>query len=442
MPCCTQVSTTANTPFQEQPPPRACEWSASPDLEITSESTITFRGFGACFTELGWRALGHCAPGQRAALLDDFFRPDGAMGFEFCRLPIGANDYSFDWYSHNEHAGDLAMEQFSIERDGRALRPYLREALQRNPAIELFASPWSPPTWLKKPPVYNYGKLRDEPAFLDAYALYFVKFVEAYAKEGIRISQVHVQNEPCSTQKFPSCIMTGAEIRDFIGRHLGPAFERAGLDTEIWLGTINGPETDADRKLWSGFNDYAFTVMEDPAASRFVRGISYQWAGKHAVWRTRLAYPQLPIIQSENECGDGRNSWDEAWYVADLLQHYLAQDAEAYVYWNPVLEPGGESSWGWKQDSLVTIDPATGTITRNPQWHIMRHYAGLIRKGHRCLVCRHAWAANAVAYASESGTAVVVRNPLDTERCLRITQASFCWEARLPARSISTLQLP
>jgi len=436
------ITTTTQTPWTHLPDPQPSTGDAPPDLEITGERTVTFRGFGACFTELGWRALGHLDSGARAELLDDFFRPDGAMGFEFCRMPIGANDYSEDWFSHNETPGDLSMAHFSIDRDRRAILPYLREALSRNPSIDLFASPWSPPTWLKNPPVFNFGRLRNDPASLDAYALYFVKFVQAYAAEGIRIAQVHVQNEPCSTQKFPSCVMTGAEMRDFIGRHLGPAFERAGLDCEIWLGTINGPETDAERKTWTGFNDYAFTVMEDPAARRFVRGISYQWAGKYAVWRTRMAYPELPLIQSENECGDGRNSWDEAWYVADLFFHYLAQDAAAHVFWNPVLEPGGESSWGWKQDSLVTVDPATGTLTHNPQWHIMRHFAGSIRRGDRRLACRRPWSANAVAYERAGQAAVVLRNPLAEPREVRIATPAACWSTRLPANSLSTFHLP
>ncbi|GAA3331223.1 hypothetical protein GCM10020331_086930 [Ectobacillus funiculus] len=46
---------------------------------------------------------------------------------------------------------------------------------------------------MKFPKAYNYGTLRWEPKVLEAYALYFVKFVEAYAQEGIRIDQVHVQ---------------------------------------------------------------------------------------------------------------------------------------------------------------------------------------------------------------------------------------------------------
>jgi len=124
-----------------------------------------------------------------------------------------------------------------------------------------------------------------------------VKFVEAYAAEGIRIHQLHIQNEPVSSQKFPSCVITGEEFARFIGRHLGPVLEKSGLPVELWLGTLNGPETD-DRKWWTTFNDYAFTVMEDPAAARHIRSVSYQWAGKYAVWKTRLAYPDLPLIHA------------------------------------------------------------------------------------------------------------------------------------------------
>lgn len=118
------------------------------------------------------------------------FSPDGDSRFSICRLPIGASDYALEWYSHNEAENDVEMDHFSIERDRQYLIPYIKEALKRNPDLQLFASPWSPPTWMKFPKAYNYGTLRWEPAILKAYALYFVKFVQAYAEEGITIHQV------------------------------------------------------------------------------------------------------------------------------------------------------------------------------------------------------------------------------------------------------------
>lgn len=435
------IATSETNPWVTVPAPEPFSGDDDADLEVTGESTVRWRGFGACFTELGWRALSHLSETERSCWLDRLFLPGGGLGLEFCRLPIGANDYADDWYSLNETPGDYAMECFTIERDRRAIIPYVREALRRNPTITFFASPWSPPTWMKSPPVHNFGRLIKDARVLSAYARYFASYVRAYAAEGIRISQVHVQNEPCSTQKFPSCVMTGADLRDFIAGHLGPVFEQACPETEVWLGTINGPETDAERKYWTGFNDYAFTVMEDPEARRYVRGISYQWAGKSVVWRTKLAYPDLPLIQSENECGDGRNSWEEAWYVADLFHHYIAQGAEAYVYWNPVLEPGGESSWGWRQDSLLTVAPGTGAVTVNPQFHILRHYAEFIRRGDRRLICRRPWAANAVAFEGAHGITIVVRNPLGSPRNLIVDWEGRRFRMELPTNSLVTCRL-
>jgi len=417
----------------------------TPDLRVTAEETISWQGFGGCFNELGSRALKHLSPKDRTRVLDDLFSPDGELRFEFCRTPIGANDYSEDWYSLAEVAEDFELQHFSIERDRRHLLPFIKEALRRQPGLTLFASPWSPPTWLKRPAVFNFGKLILEPLYLEAYARYFLKYVQAYAEEGVTVQQIHVQNEPVSSQKFPSCVITGEEFALFIGKYLGPLFEREKCPTEIWLGTINGPETD-ERKSWSSVSDYAFAVMEDAEAGKYVKGISYQWAGKYAVWRTRLGYPELPLIQSENECGDGQNTWAYAWYVADLLHHYLAQDVCAYVYWNMILEPEGISTWGWKQNSLYTADPATGTLTVNPEYHIMRHYSAFIRRGDRRLVCQRPWATNALAFkstAASAATTVVVRNPFTRERTVTVeTPDKKMWRVDLPAQSINTVRLP
>ena len=149
-----------------------------------------------------------------------------------------------EWYSCDEVKDDFELEHFNIDRDKTYTIPFILEALQRQKDFFVFGSPWSPPIWMKTKPAYNFGTIRMEDKILRAYAAYFVKFVEAYAKEGVPVRQVHVQNEPMADQKFPSCKWTGEDMRDFIKGYLGPAFEASGLDTEIWLGTINGPFMD------------------------------------------------------------------------------------------------------------------------------------------------------------------------------------------------------
>lgn len=194
----------------------------------------------------------------------------------------------------------------------------------------------SPPAWMKRPRVYNSGMLRWEPEILDAYALYLLRFVQAYQAEGLPVHQLHVQNEPNSEQKFPSCVWTGERMRDFIRDYLGPHFREDCVACEIWAGTIERPDYDA----------WAHTILLDPRARSFVSGVGYQWAGKGAVQRTHQSWPALRLLQTECECGDGTNTWDYAHYVFTLLHHYLSNGANGFVYWNMVLPPGGRSTWG------------------------------------------------------------------------------------------------
>jgi len=182
-------------------------------------------GFGGCFNELGWDALNFVDSTEREAILEELFSTNtGGVQFTICRMPIGANDFARDFYSLNETPGDFAMESFNIERDKTSLIPYIKSAMAYNPDLKVWGSPWSPPMWMKtnnhyacrSAPVNDLPEERQgeenvtqfimEPEYLEAYALYFSKYVEAYHNEGIPVYAVHVQNEPNSCQNFPSCI--------------------------------------------------------------------------------------------------------------------------------------------------------------------------------------------------------------------------------------------
>lgn len=404
----------------------------APGLVIEARDLQPWEGFGGCFNELGWIALQALGRRDRARALDALFSRSAGCGFTRCRMPIGASDYAAEWYSHNEHAGDYAMRRFSIARDEQYLIPYIREAQLRRPDLSLFASPWSPPTWMKFPRAYNHGALIWTPQNLKAYAQYFVKFVKAYARAGIRIDEVHPQNEPVADQKFPSCKWTGAQLRDFIRDYLGPAIRRSGLKTGIWLGTLNTAD----------YNNFVQAVLSDARANRFIEGVGFQWDGKGAIQRTHQSWPDKRLMQTENECGDGKNTWDYAHYVFELLQHYIGNGANAYVYWNMVLPEGGRSTWGWLQNAMLSVDLARGRLTYNPEYYVMRHFAGVVRPGARVLGVSGPWAGNAVAFRNPDGAQiVVVQNPAEDSRALALTAGGERCTLKLPSRSINTLVL-
>ena len=141
-------------------------------------------GFGCCISEICAKAVLSLDEQAQKEVFDALFSQSGC-GFDYCRLSIGANDFAESWYSYNETEGDYEMKSFSIDRDRKYILPAIKEAQKRSPAIRFFASPWSPPTWMKFPKAYNFGTLRWEEPVLKAYAEYFVKFVKAYAEQGV-----------------------------------------------------------------------------------------------------------------------------------------------------------------------------------------------------------------------------------------------------------------
>ncbi|WP_342477236.1 glycoside hydrolase family 30 beta sandwich domain-containing protein [Paenibacillus sp. FSL H7-0350] len=415
-----------------------------PNLTITPDSYQTLEGFGGCFNELGYEAMSVLPEEERAKLMHALFHPQGEQRLSICRLPIGASDYALEWYSHNETDGDYAMEHFSIERDRKYLIPYIKEALALNPELKLFASPWSPPTWMKFPKAYNYGTLRWEPEILAAYALYFVKFVQAYREEGITIHQVHVQNEVVADQKFPSCVWTGEQLREFIRDYLGPAFEAHGLDTEIWLGTINAPDPweELIKQKTSDYDAYAGVVLSDPEAYKYVKGVGYQWAGKYAIQRTVQSYPELRYMQTENECGDGQNTWFYAKYVYNLYQHYFSNGVNAYIYWNMVLAPHGRSTWGWEQNSMLTVDPATRLPVANPEYYVMKHFSRFAMPGSVRAGLIGPWSGHATAFRTPAGAlTLVIANLYKESRTLHLEYGAALHSFVLEAESFHTIVL-
>jgi len=422
----TWISTTPAQPWLQKKPNLAAD--GRPNLELSGDVHQAWEGFGGCFNELGWLALSGVGEPARRQALDALFAADGCR-FTRCRMPIGASDYGAEWYSLNETDGDFAMAHFSIERDRRILIPYIKAAQKIQPRLELFASPWSPPTWMKFPKAYNHGTFIWKREYLDAYALYLLKVVQAYRAEGIPIVQIHVQNEPLADQKFPSCVWTGPQLRDFIRDHLGPLFAHHKETCEIWLGTLNTDD----------YDNYPHLVLADPQAAVHISGVGLQWAGKGMIQRIAQSWPDIRLMQTENECGDGRNTWEYAHAIFGLFRHYIDNGACGYIYWNMVLQPGGRSTWGWPQNAMITADPQAGTITFNPEFYVMKHFSRYIAPNAVRLGLRRQWTSNAVAFRNADRTTVlVVQNPFDEPRELAIGGLSGMLTAQMDARSFNT----
>jgi len=449
------VVTTATGPWQERDGLGLHAPTGMPDVFVKTDNPLhPIEGFGAAFNELGWTALGALSAAQREEILRELFEPGVGANFTLGRMPIGANDFSRDWYSYDEVDGDFALDHFSIDNDLDTLVPFIQAAQRYQPNLSVWASPWSPPTWMKTNrhyagalPIPGFQNVENglrpdqvghegtdmfiqDERHLRAYAEYFGRFVDAYGSLGIRIDMVMPQNEFNSAQVFPSCTWTPDGLARFI-RHLGPAMVERGV--AVFLGTLE-----------RGDNGLVDGVLADTEAAAFIDGVGVQWHGKKAAAFLHRDYPNLRIYQTEQECGDGKNDWRYARYAWTLMKNFIADGASAYLYWNLALQVGGVSRWGWSQNSLVTVDAATGRFDYTHEYYLLKHVSHFVAPGARVLdTLSYTGYENQLAFVNPDGSIVIVlQNDTNEDQPVSLLVGDRVLSPTLPADSFSTLVIP
>lgn len=436
------VVTTEQHPWQQQKSFLTEKTNGKADARLLlSRPAQTIEGFGTCFNELGWTSLSYLPAHSRDSILRDLFAPGAGTNFSICRMPVGANDFARKWYSYNENPGDFSMRSFSIANDFETLIPFIKSAKKFNPALKIWASPWSPPSWMKYNVHYasrsvlgdsdfeseewgmylrgiNNGLPRDregkegtdmfiqEDKYFRAYALYFGRFIDAYRQQGILISMVMPQNEFNSAQVFPSCTWTAAGLSRFIG-YLGPEMRKRKV--EVYVGTVER----ANEKLVD-------SILTSPQSKPYISGVGFQWAGKDAIAGIHRRYPAMPLYQTEQECGNGKNDWKYCVYAWGLMKHYFSHGIRAYMYWNTSLPGGAISTWGWKQNSLITVDTVQHSYRHNHEYYLLKHLSHFVQKGAKRIPVTGSFD-DLLAFRNPGGSVVVMAyNNQSYDRLLRI----------------------
>jgi glucosylceramidase len=269
-----------------------------------------------------------------------------------------------------------------------------------------------------------------EDRYFDAYARYFRRYVEDYAKQGIKIGMVMPQNEFNSAQPFPSCCWTPEGLARFIP-FLGHEMAKTG--TEIFFGTLERPSV-----------EMLSTVMKDAKAGPFIKGVGIQWGGKGALEDINRSYPHLPIWGSEQECGRGTNDWHYTRYSWDLIKRYFNAGAGAWHYWNMAMPLDGLTGWGWPQNALVSVDTKRGTYTLTNDYWLMKHLSAFVQRGARLIPASSFLGfENQLAFRNPNGDVVVViQNDLATPHSVGIAIGGKQITPALPADSFNTIVIP
>ncbi len=391
-------------------------------------------GFGGAFTDAATYMFNVLTPDARAELFHELFHPS-EMGLSVGRSCIGSSDYSTKPYSYDDSpTPDPQLTRFSIAHDKQWILPMLREARKVNPELFLLSSPWSPPGWMKDNNSLMGGTIRRR--YLAEYAQYMTKFVEAYAAEGVVVDAVTSQNEVDTDQdgRMPQCTWPQEIEVGFVGRHLGPAFVKAGLRTKIWL-------IDHNYNLWGR----ALASLQDEAVLRFADGVA--WHGylgtPGEMTRVHDAYPDKhaywteggPDITSNNYLTDwGRWASD----FAGILRNW----SRCIIAWNLALDEKGNPNIGpFPCGGVVTIDSKTKAVTRSGQFWAFAHYSRHVRRGARVLESTggHAGVAHVAFENPDESRVVVLTNRGASGATQRIVVEGRAVVLQLPADSITTL---
>jgi len=376
------------------------------------KSFQTFLGIGAALTDASAETFAKLPKEKQQEFLKQYFDPNAGIGYTMARTNIHSCDFSSASYTYVKD-NDAALNSFSIAHDKAFRIPFIKQAMAAaGGKLNLYASPWSPPAWMKdNNNMLQGGKLL--PQFNQSWADYFVKFIKAYEAEGIPVWGLSVQNEPMAKQKWESCIFTAEEERDFIKKFLGPTLQNAGLGQKKLIAW------DHNRDL---IYQRASTILNDPEAAKYVWGIGFHWYENWTgggniydnVKRVSESYPQTNLIFTEGCAESFTFSKMNEWKWGEIYGRSMISDFNngtvAWTDWNILLdETGGPNHVNNLCFAPVHGNTKTGELNYLSSFYYIGHFSKFIKPGAKRIVSSNSRGQLlTTAFQNPDGTIVVI----------------------------------
>ncbi|WP_426593214.1 discoidin domain-containing protein [Cellulomonas sp. McL0617] len=428
----------------------------------------TMDGFGASITDSSASVLSALSPAERDKAMTSLFDPRQGIGVSFLRQPVGSSDFTAaaeHWTYDDMPAGqtDLPLAHFSVAHDEAQILPLLRQAKRLNPQLSVMATPWSPPAWMKTGDSLVGGRLKDDPAIYDAYARYLVAFVQAYARAGVPIDFLSVQNEPQNRtpDAYPGTDMPVAQEVKVI-EALGPMLKKASPRTKILAYDHNWQTHPNDvAKTPPGEDpatDYPYQVLASPAA-KWVAGTAYHCYYGDPSAQTALhdAYPTKGIWFTECSGSHGATDTPEqtfrgtlTWHARTITIGTTRNWAKTTTNWNIALnEDGGPHLGGCSTCTGLLTVLADGTTRTDAEYYTIGHLSKFVKPGAQRIASTSfgttGWNGQImdVAFRNPDGsTALVVHNENDDPRSFAVALGGQSFEYTLPGGSLATFTWP
>lgn len=403
----------------------------------------SFLGIGGAITDASAEVFSKLTEPVQSQFMDAYFG-EGGINYNIIRTSIHSCDFGLGSHTYIEE-GDSALITFDIEKDRAKRIPMIKRAASMiGDELVFYASPWSPPAFMKT----NKNMLRGGsllPEYYQAWANYFVKFIEAYEAEGLPIWGVTIQNEPMATQRWESCIYTAEQERDFLKNNLGPTMVAAGYGDKkivVW---------DHNRDLIS---HRANTIFNDPDAAKYAWGTGFHWyetwtGGNPKYDNLKLikeAYPDKQLLFTEG-CQEGFDAAHyERWSNAERYGNSMINDFNSgtvgWTDWNILLdETGGPNHVQNLCFAPIHADTQSDSLILTPTYYYIGHFSRFIEPGaSRVSTSASRSTIESTTFQNPDGNLVtVVMNR--TDKALNYTLVVGGQEARtsIPAHAMQTL---
>lgn len=397
----------------------------------------TIYGIGGAFTEAGGYVLSQLNKEKQKELIEAYFGEKG-LNYSLCRTHINSCDFALGNYAYCEEDGDYELKSFTIDRDKKYLIPFIKSALETSQeGFKLFASPWSPPAWMKTNGEMNHGgKLKEE--CRQAWANYYVKYINAYKQEGIDIWGLTVQNEPQATQIWDSCIYSGEEEGAFVRDYLGPVLHQEGM-------------SDVKLMIWDHNCDIMVErvneTLRDEAVKKYVWGIGFHWyMGEYFenIKTVHENYPDKALVFTEGCIEGGAKLGD--WKSGEQYGHYMINQFNnftgGWTDWNMILDSeGGPNHVKNFCRGAVHVDLENGEIHYENIYYYIGHFSKYVRPGAIRVDCScDTKDLELTAFKNKQGeNIIIVMNASDKEVSYRLTGLREEAVVTIPPHAIQTV---
>ena len=380
-----------------------------------SKNFQTVLGIGGALTDASAETFAKLPKEKQDEIMQAYYSADKGIGYTLGRTNIHSCDFSSGSYTYVQE-GDKDLKTFSVDHDKQFRIPFIKKAIETaGGKFTLFASPWSPPAFMKdNNDMLHGGKLK--PEFYQSWANYYTKFIKAYQQEGINIWGITVQNEPMAKQTWESCNYTADEERDFLKKFLGPTMQKEGL---------------GDKKIivWDHNRDLVYqrasTIFDDPEAAKYAWGLGFHWyedwSGGQQVYdnikRVSETYPSKNILFNEGCNSPFKMEQINDWKWGEIYGRSMINDFNngtvGWTDWNILLdENGGPNHVNNFCFAPIHANTKTGQLYYMNAYYYIGHFSKFVRPGAKRIISASSRSPLlTTAFLNEDGkVAVVVMN--------------------------------